>query len=217
MDKQKTDYVPALRFNWLTAFYDLVIRSTMPEERFKTSLINQAGLQDAHRVLDFGIGTATLSLLAKLRAPKAEITGVDVDEKVIAIAKEKIASSHADIKIDRYDGSRLPYPDNHFDRVISSLVFHHLDRQQKEICLREIRRVLKANGELHVADWGKAQNAFMRALFFLVQILDGFGTTRDNVNGLLPAIMTEAGFAGAGETGRFSTVFGTLSLYRARK
>lgn len=217
MDRGKTDYVPALRFNWLTRFYDLLIPATMPERRFKTSLIDQADIQDAHRVLDFGTGTATLSLLAKQLAPGAEITGVDVDEKIIGIAREKIASGHADIKIDRYDGSRLPYPDNHFDRVISSLVFHHLDRRQKEICLREIRRVLKANGELHVADWGKAQNAFMRGLFFLVQMLDGFGTTRDNVNGLLPALMIDAGFAGAGETGRYSTVFGTLSLYRAKK
>jgi ubiquinone/menaquinone biosynthesis C-methylase UbiE len=40
--------------------------------------------------------------------------------------------------------------------VLSSLFFHHLDRDNKLSTLREIRRVLKPGAEVHIADWGKA-------------------------------------------------------------
>jgi len=49
----------------------------------------------------------------------------------------------------------LPYPDNSFDRVVSSLVFHHLTRENKIHSLKEVFRVLKPQGELHVLDFGK--------------------------------------------------------------
>jgi ubiquinone/menaquinone biosynthesis C-methylase UbiE len=87
----------------------------------------------------------------------------------------------------------LPYPDASFDRVISSLLFHHLTRENKERTLREVFRVLRPGEELHVADWGKAQNWPMRVAFLLVQMLDGFETTADNVNGLLPELFAWPG------------------------
>jgi len=41
--------------------------------------------------------------------------------------------------------------------------------------------------------------------------------TRDNIDGLLPEMFQKAGFEKVEETARFMTIFGTLSLYRARK
>mgnify|MGYP001577116939 FL=1 len=77
--------------------------------------------------------------------------------------------------------------------------------------------MLRPDGELHIADWGKPQNGLMRAAFYLVQNLDGFETTADSVKGLLPVLMHEAGFEDVRQTDQFATVLGTLCLYRARK
>ena len=52
---------------------------------------------------------------------------------------------------------------------------------------------------------------------FLVQLLDGFDNTRDNVQGQLPALFERAGFRHVCEVRTFATALGTLSLYRARK
>lgn len=210
-------HIPALRFNWLTGLYDSMVGLTMPECRFKTALLNQANIQPFNHVLDFGVGTATLSLLAKQMYPKAYVTGVDVDEKVLAIAKRKLERADADITLQHYDGKTLPFSDSSFDRIISSLVFHHLLPEQKLACLKELHRVLKEGGELHIADWGKAANIIMRLLFYPVQILDGFQNTADNVSGCLPSFIEQAGLGEIMITKSYNTLFGTLSLISAKK
>ena len=57
----------------------------------------------------------------------------------------------------------------------------------------------------------------MRLAFVGVQLLDGFATTPDNVTGVLPDLLWLAGFEKVEITSEYSTLFGTLSLYRARK
>ncbi len=213
----KEKFIPALRYSWLTKIYDPIIQHTMPEEKFKKQLISQANISENARVLDFGCGSLTLSLMAKRSNPAADVHAVDVDEKILKIAEEKQREAQADISIQRYEGRILPYQSNSFDRVISSLVFHHLSREQKMNALYEIHRVLKPGGEIHIADWGKAKNVFMRMAFFLIQFLDGFKTTTDNVKGLIPSFMRQAGFAEAIETSQYQTVFGTLVLYKGKK
>ena len=45
MEQNKSDYIPALRYNWLTGVYDTVVKYTMPEQEFKTALILQANIK----------------------------------------------------------------------------------------------------------------------------------------------------------------------------
>lgn len=216
-NKNHTEYIPALRYHWLTTFYDPLIRWTLRESTFKRHLVKQAGIKKGHRVVDLGCGTGTLALLIKSHHPKADVFGLDADPKVLAVARAKAAKAGLNIRLDRGMAFELLYPDASFDRVISSLLFHHLTRENKERTLKEVFRVLRRHGELHVADWGKAQNKLMRMAFLLVQMLDGFETTEDNVSGLLPELFQAAGFEDVQEPTRYMTVVGTLSLYRARK
>ena len=82
-------YIPALRFDRLTAFYDPLIRWTLREATFKTRLIRQAHLEEGHRVLDLGCGTGTLTLMIKAAHPEADVVGLDVDPKVLKRAEAK--------------------------------------------------------------------------------------------------------------------------------
>lgn len=213
----KPNYIPALRFNWLTKYYDWLIHSFLPETRFKTELLRQAEIINSYSILDFGTGTATLAIMAKQMFPETEITGLDIDPIILTIASEKIAQKNIDIDLVLYDGARFPFNDKSIDRVISSLVFHHINRQQKIKALEEIKRVLKPGGELHIADWGKPSNILMRALMYPEQWLDGYENTIDNIKGHFPELIKEVGFSEVTETKRFSTIFGTLSLYKAKK
>jgi ubiquinone/menaquinone biosynthesis C-methylase UbiE len=214
MDHQK--YIPALRFNWLTDIYDWLIATFMPEKKFKSSILQNATIKDGFDVLDFGIGTATLSIMAYKSAPNVNYTGLDIDDKILKLAKSKIEKTGAAIQLIKYSGGKLPFPDNSFDRVISSLVIHHLTTEQKTEVFAEFKRVLKPGGEVHIADWGKASNMLMRLLFHLVQLLDGYTTTNDNIQGKLPFIIRKGGFTDVDILQKFNTVLGTVELFKIK-
>ena len=208
-------FIPALRFRWLTRFYDRVLAATLKEEKFKTLLLRQACIAPGHRVLDLGCGTGTLTLLAKRAVPEASVVGLDADPEALAIARRKAQAAGVDLDFREALAWDAPFPPGSFDRVLSSLVLHHLSPENKRRALLHVAALLRPGGELHVADWGAPHDALMRAAFLGVQLLDGFETTRDNVRGRIVPLMREAGFAAARETHRERSVFGTLSLYRA--
>lgn len=210
-------YVPALRFHWLTPLYDVVVRATTRERCFKQALIRQARVEPGHRVLDLAAGTGTLAIWIKQHQPQAVVTGVDGDSAVLSLATRKAQEAGVSVQFDRALSDCLPYPDAHFDRVVSSLFFHHLSWEYKVRTAHELFRILKPGAELHVADWGRASNPLMRCLFLSIQLLDGFKNTQDNVSGKLMAIFEEAGFGQVTTRQNFSTVYGTMSLYSAVK
>lgn len=207
-------YIPALSYDWLTGFYDPVVALTTRENAFKNALADQAWIAAGHRTLDLGCGTATLSILLKQKQPNAVIVGIDGDAKILQIARKKARKAGVDITFDEGMSFDLPYEDESFDRIVSSLFFHHLSRESKLETLREVNRVLKPDGEFHVADWGLPTSRLMRGASYLIQFLDGFETTADNFNGLLPRLITDAGFSFVEETVHFNSVFGTIRLHK---
>lgn len=208
-------YVPALRFRWLTPAYDAVVAATTRERLFKEVLMKQARLADGQRVLDLACGTGTLAVWIKQRHPGVEVSGIDGDAGILSIARRKAQQAGVSIRFEHGLSHRLPYPDASFDRVLSSLFFHHLSWQQKVGAAREVHRVVHPGGELHVADWGPASGPMMRGAFVAIQLLDGFTNTRDNAEGRLLELFQGAGFGEVSLQRTFTTVFGTLALYRA--
>lgn len=216
-DPNHDRFISALRFDWLTPLYDPLVRWTLRESTFKRKLLEQARIERGHRVLDLGCGTGTLALLIKKTHPDSDVVGLDGDPRALEIARAKTTRAGVQVGLDRGMCFELPYPDDSFDRVLSSLLFHHLNRENKLRTLRDVFRVLRPGGELHIADWGTPGNLLLRGAFLLVQLLDGFETTADNVAGILPRLCTAAGFEDVQELGHHHTSFGTIRFVDARK
>jgi SAM-dependent methyltransferase len=155
--------------------------------------------------------------MAKRRAPGAALVGLDGDPEVVERARAKTEDEGLEVRFDEGLSTRLPYEDAAFDRVLSTLFFHHLTSQDKRRTAAELARVLRPGGELHVADLGRPADPLMRALVWQVRLFDGLERTRDNVAGSLPAIFAEAGLTAARERDRLRTPVGTISLYSASK
>jgi ubiquinone/menaquinone biosynthesis C-methylase UbiE len=195
--------------------YDPLVRFGVRERRFKRRLLASAALLPGFRVLDLGCGTGTLALMAKRAVPGARVIGIDAFSAAIEIAKRKAAREGIPVEFHLGWAQQLPYRDGGFDRVLSTLLFHHLPHRGKIEALAEIARVLARGGELHIADFGRPANWLMRAGFSLVRKFDGMETTEDNVTGQLPEMIRLAGFANPRETASYSTVVGTIRLYSA--
>mgnify|MGYP002381291964 CR=1 FL=1 len=185
----------ALGFRWLTPLYDPLIRYFLREQAWKSALV----------------------LSIKRQFPTTDMHGLDGDAEILEIARQKADQQQLSVTFDHGLSDALPYPDATFDRVLCSLMLHHLTYEQKLKTTQEVYRSLRAGGEFHVADWGKPQNALMRFTFLSVQLLDGFETTTDNVQGKLPQIFEDAGFVEVEQTEVFASVLGTLALFKAKK
>jgi SAM-dependent methyltransferase len=212
----KEHYVPALGFHFLTPLYDPLVALTTRERAFKRLLMAQANVRRTHRVLDVGCGSGTFLIWLKQAVPSASVAGIDADAKILVRARMKARQARTEIRFDESLAIALPYADGTYDRVVSTLFFHHLQPQDKRATLREIHRVLVPGGELHVADFGRP-NRLLRLMFYLVQLLDGFENTRDNVEGRLPTLFEEAGFEQVRLRAQLPTILGTMALYSAVK
>lgn len=207
-----TRYIPALSFKWLTPLYDPLLKWVMREDTFKRKLVQQANIQSEMKILDLGCGTGTLTLMLKRTHPQAQIIGLDGDPQVLGIARDKTRG--ADIQWNEGLASALPYPDSAFDRVLTSLVIHHLVTDDKRRAFKEIYRVLKPHGELHVLDFGAPHSLLTR---FMTTYMRRLEETADNFDGMIPRFIAEAGFGSVSEAQSFVTLFGPLSLWRAVK
>jgi len=118
------------------------------------------------------------------------------------------------VRFDHGLATALPYDDAVFDRVLSSLMLHHLTTWDKGHALHEAWRILRPGGELHVLDFGPPQNAPAWLISLIFRHLE---RTADNIAGRLPAMFRQAGFADVAQTEQHLTILGTLAFYRGRK
>ncbi|MEQ9289573.1 MAG: class I SAM-dependent methyltransferase [Cyclobacteriaceae bacterium] len=210
-------YTPALGFGWLTLWYDLAIRLTMPENKFRNKLIDLVDPRNGEHILEFGFGTGANLLIGASKNPNCHFVGLDIDPKIREIAAHKLTKNQLVIPLELYEGAGFPFKSESFEKVYSCLVFHHLDDEAKRSALNEIYRVLVPGGKLIIGDWGKAKSRLMRIVFYAVQLLDGFKTTNDNVKGRIPKYIEESGFKSARESGFINTLIGSFCYYTATK
>ncbi len=210
-------YVTASGLRGLTRFYDSIIALTMREQLFRGSLTRQvlADLPAQARIADVGAGTGTLAIGLAAAAPAAAVVAIDGDPEVLALARAKDGAAAVEWK--QGLANALPLADSSVDRVAMSLLLHHLDADGKRAALAEARRVLRPDGSLHIADWGKPRDPLMRVGLFTLAVFDGFDGIRDHAAGRLPLFIEEAGFSEAHCHDRLRTAWGSLELLSAAR
>jgi ubiquinone/menaquinone biosynthesis C-methylase UbiE len=112
-----------------------------------------AAVPSGAAVLDAGAGTGRLLVALARRRPDLELTGVDLEADMIARAEHNAAAAGlADrIALQVGDVADLPYPDDSFDLVVSTLSMHHW--AVVEPAVEELARVLRPGGRLWIYDF----------------------------------------------------------------
>lgn len=211
-------YTPALGRIGHAQFYDPIVRLTR-ERRWRGLVLHHLDAQPAERIVDVGCGTGTLALMLHAAQPRAQVLGIDPDPQVLAIAAHKARGAGPTLRWQRGMGDELVglLGAGSIDKVTSSLVLHQCPLDTKRAILRAMHDVLRPGGRMVVADYGWQRSFAMRLAFRIVQFADGREDTQPNADGVLPALMREAGFDGVTEAAVVPTISGSISVYAARR
>lgn len=191
--RNRRDYIPAAGHDLFLPGYDLVTR-VLGMRPVYDEFVAQVELFDGAQVLEIGCGTGNVTQRLKRARPGAQVTGMDPDPRALARAGRKFGTV-AGVRFDRAYAQELPYADESFDRVLSSMMLHHLDADVQAAAVTEAFRVLRPGGSVHVVD------------------IVGHHAAPDGA--AIPALLRGSGFDDIAELGwRRLRFFGPVRFYR---
>jgi ubiquinone/menaquinone biosynthesis C-methylase UbiE len=204
-------FLPAAGHDWFLPLYDPLAR-LLGVDAARRTLLDAADVQPHHRVLDVGCGTGSLAVLIKRLYPSVEVIALDPDPKALARGRKKAARAGVSIRFDQGFAGALAYPDATFDRVFSSMMLHHLENDEKERMLQEVRRVLKPGGRLELLDFAGSQSGRQSALN---RLLHSHHRLKDNVDTGILELVASAGFAEPRKLCDRGMIFGRVAFFEA--
>lgn len=150
MDKERT-FIPAAHYPALTPYFEELARPFAGRiwKRIVREVLKRAPKNAT--VVDLGCGTGIALRLIHKQRSDLELLGFDIDHDILHVARRKaegMAVRFAKAPIDE-----IPMHNASADIVLSSLVFHHLDRETKKRAFGEIKRILKQGNPFFLCDF----------------------------------------------------------------
>lgn len=109
--------------------------------------LNDVAQKGAIKILDFGAGNGSSVPYVRKYFPVAELYCLDVSKRSLELAEGRFPSQ---AHFTHFDGTHIPFPDEHIDIAFAACVFHHIDESEHIPLLRELHRVIKPGGSLFV-------------------------------------------------------------------
>lgn len=138
------------QYDQMAAVYDQrwsnYVRNTL------SFLKNWAQISPLATVLDVACGTGEFERLLLADCPTQQIVGVDISDKMLAIAEQK-CHAYPNVSFQIARASTLPFTNDSFDVIVSANAFHYFD--DPNAALGEMKRILKPKGTVVILDWCK--------------------------------------------------------------
>lgn len=130
-------------------------------------------------VLDLACGTGDVALAAAVADTRRRVIGIDMAERMLTLAASKAAAKGWSDRIQflRGDGHALPLPDESVGAV--TIAFGIRNMADLDVCLGEMRRVLRRGGKAIILEFSLPQNHLLRRLhlFYIRRIVPAVGRT----------------------------------------
>jgi ubiquinone biosynthesis O-methyltransferase len=116
-------------------------------------------VENGMKVLDVGCGTGNFSI--KLAKMGCSVTGIDISDNMLDIARKKAEEENLDIQFLHMNLNELNFKENKFDAVFSMAAFEFVDDEDAPKALEGMLKVVKKNGQVLIgtissnSSWGK--------------------------------------------------------------
>jgi ubiquinone/menaquinone biosynthesis C-methylase UbiE len=159
-------------------------------------------IHDGDHVLDVGCGTGSLTFTIANTAQSSKIVGIDSSVPFIEYARSTNADTRVTFEVG--DAQQLPYPDDSFDKSLSSLVICFIPDLPRAVA--EMRRVTRPGGMVALCDWDRTGGVEMLTIFRKAATtldptaeIPRMGIFRTN-EGAIRALLVESGLREVEET-----------------
>lgn len=133
--------------------YDAVTQYVLPpNENWIRQGVVDAVAGKPSRIIDLGCGTGSTTILLQEAFPEAEIIGLDLSPYMLAIAEHKARQLNYNIRWLHGLAEATKLPDNSFDVVTASLLFHETPPHITVAILNECYRLLVPGGQVIILD-----------------------------------------------------------------
>ncbi len=154
-------------FDRISGHYDFLnhLLSLGIDIRWRKKAISLLTPPAGGHLLDVATGTGDMALLMAKRFPDVSITGIDIAEQMLAVAKAKQqrAAHGGQVTFTPGDCENLAFADNSFDAVTVAFGVRNYENLQKG--LREMYRVVKPGGQAVILEFTKPRIFPFKQLF----------------------------------------------------
>ncbi len=164
-DSKKRMNAVRAHFNGEASGFDAAVTKTIPHYReMLEALVSAVPFPRTQGidVIDLGSGTGNLSLMIRKRFPNANITCLDISERMLEICRSKLGEGKASYVLK--DLSEYSF-DAKYDAVVSSLALHHLEVGGRQQLFAKVYGALRDGGAFLNADIFLASSAPWQELY----------------------------------------------------
>jgi len=129
-------------------------------------ILSQLGLHGDEQALDMGCGRGAVLFMVAGLLPRGKTVGVDIwkssDQSGNALAttehNARLEGVADRVELHTGDMRKLPFADNSFDIILSSLAIHNIpEKAGRDKAIDEAIRVVKSGGRIVIADFRKVR------------------------------------------------------------
>ncbi len=113
------------------------------------------------RLLDAGVGTGRN---IPYYPADAEVVGIDISAAMLTRAERRRDALGSRVPLMRMDVTRLTFPDHSFDAAVATFLFCVLPEERQVPALRELGRIVKPGGSIHLLEYVRPSGTFRRAI-----------------------------------------------------
>lgn len=213
MSKQNRNFLSSLRWSAFKVAAKIGFKFLVQSGSWRDPLIESLAPRAGERILDVSIDGWNSGLFLARQFPGARFVSLETAEG----SKSSTDGLVKNLELLGFDNCHISFPGASIDKVVCSLALHAMQPEQKVLLLREMLRVLRHGGSLHIADYDRPQRSREASTLRATSYLYGEKTAQAHLDGTWIDMISKAGFVGVRRLASYPKFLARISLVRARR